>query len=60
MKSYQVKNLMVPLSEYATVSDAATLLDAVKSLKEAQAAFNQKRYRHRAILVIDKNNHIVG
>ncbi|MDX2452071.1 CBS domain-containing protein [Desulfosarcina sp.] len=60
MKSYTVKNLMVPLSEYATVSEAATLLDAVKALKEAQAAFNQKRYRHRAILVIDKNNHIVG
>ena len=60
MKSYQVKNLMVPLSEYATVSEAATLLDAVKALKEAQAAFKQKRYRHRAILVLDKNNHIVG
>jgi len=60
MKSYKVKNLMVPLSEYATVSEAATLMDAVKALKEAQAAFNQKRYRHRAILVIDKNNHIVG
>ena len=60
MKSYQVKNLMVPLSEYATVSEAATLLEAVKALKEAQAAFNQKSYRHRAILVIDKNNHIVG
>ena len=60
MKSFNVKNLMVPLSEYATVSEAATLLDAVKALKEAQAAFDQKRYRHRAILVIDKNNHIVG
>jgi CBS domain-containing protein len=60
MKSHKVKNLMVPLSEYATVSEAATLLDAVKALKEAQAAFDQKRYRHRAILVIDKNNHIVG
>jgi CBS domain-containing protein len=60
MKSYNVKNLMVPLSEYATVSESATLLDAVKALGEAQAAFNQKCYRHRAILVLDKNNHIVG
>lgn len=60
MKSYQVKDLMVPLSEYATVSEAATLLEAVNALKAAQAAYNQKRDRHRSILVIDDNNHFVG
>lgn len=60
MKSYKVKDLMVPLIEYATVSEAATLLEAVNALKEAQAAFDQKRYRHRAILVIDKTDHVVG
>jgi len=60
MKSYKVKDLMVPLSEYATVPKTATLLEAVKALKDAQAAFDQKRYRHRAILVIDNKNHFVG
>jgi hypothetical protein len=35
MKSYQVKDLMVPLSEYATVTETATLFDAVKALREA-------------------------
>ena len=60
MKSYRVKDLMVPLSEYATVPEAATLLHAVKALREAQAAFGQDRYRHRAILVFDGNNHFVG
>ncbi len=60
MKSCKVKELMVPLSEYATAPEAATLLEAVKELKKAQAAFGQKRYRHRAILVIDKNNYVVG
>ena len=29
MQSYHVKDLMVPLSEYATVPDTATLLEAV-------------------------------
>jgi hypothetical protein len=33
MKSYRVKDLMVPLSEYATVPEAATLLEAVKALR---------------------------
>lgn len=31
MKSYQVKDLMVPLFEYAAVPEAATLLEAVKT-----------------------------
>lgn len=60
MKTYEVKDLMVPLIEYAKVSESATLLQAVDALKEAQAAFDQKRYRHRAILVTDKSDHVVG
>ena len=60
MKSYRVKNLMVPLSEYATVSETASLIEAVKALREAQAAFGQSRYKHRAILVFDGNERFVG
>ena len=60
MKSRNVKEMMVPLAEYATVPETATLLEAVKALKKAQAAFNQQRHRHRSILVIDEANHIVG
>jgi CBS domain-containing protein len=60
MKSYRVKDLMVPLSEYATVPEAATLLEAVKTLRKAQDEFGRNRYQHRAILVFDGNNHFVG
>ncbi len=62
MKSYTVKDLMVPLSEYATVTEDATLYDAVLSLEEAQEKFEDKhtRYRHRAILMLDKNRNVVG
>ncbi len=62
MKSYSVKDLMVPLSEYATVSEDATLYDAVLSLEKAQEKFEDKhtRYRHRAILVLDKNQKVIG
>ena len=60
MKSYRVKNLMVPLSEYATVSETASLIEAVKALRKAQAAFGQSRYKHRAILVFDANDRLVG
>jgi CBS domain-containing protein len=62
VKSYTVKDLMVPLSEYATVTEDATLYDAVLSLEEAQEKFEDKhtRYRHRAILMLDKNGNVVG
>ena len=62
MKSYTVKDLMVPLSEYATVSEDATLYEAVISLEEAQEKFEDKhtRYRHRAILILDKGGQVIG
>lgn len=62
MESYTVKELMVPLSEYATVSEDATLYEAVLALEEAQENFEDKhtRYRHRAILMLDKDGHVVG
>ena len=62
MKSYLVIDLMVPLSEYATVTEDATLYEAVLSLEEAQEKFEEKhaRYSHRAILVLDKDGNVIG
>lgn len=62
MKAYSVTELMVPLSEYATVNEDATLYEAVLALEKAQENFEDKhtRYRHRAILMLDKNGHVVG
>jgi CBS domain-containing protein len=60
MKTFTVSELMVPLSEYATVSEEATLYEAILALEKAQEDFDETRYRHRAILVFDKNNNIVG
>ena len=60
MKTMIVKNLIVPLSEYAIVSEEATLYEAVLALEKAQAKFDQNRYRHRAILVYDEKKHIAG
>lgn len=62
MKTIAVKELMVPLNEYATVSEDATLFEAVLALERAQDVLDRKRYRylHRAVLVYDKNNKIKG
>jgi CBS domain-containing protein len=55
-----VKDIMVPLAEYATVSTEATLFEAVVALEEAQRNFSKDRYKHRAILVYDESRKIVG
>ena len=60
MKTRNVKELMVPLAEYATVSEEATLYEAVQALEKAQEQFDKSRYRHRAVLVYDKDQKIVG
>ena len=59
MKS-TVKDLMVPLHEYATVSEDATLFEAVMALEKAQSEFDQNRYRHRAVLILGKDGNVAG
>ena len=60
MKETIVKELMVPLSEYAAVNKDATLYEAVIELEKSQKEFRRSPYRHRAILVLDENNEILG
>ena len=60
MKNYCVKDLMVPISEYATVSEQATLFESVLALEKAQEKFQQSRYSHRAVLILDKNKRVIG
>ena len=57
---YTVKDLMVPLSEYATVRTGATLFEAVLALEKAQEDFDHTKYRHRGILVLDHGNQVIG
>ena len=62
MKNAIVKDLMVPISEYATVPEGSTLFDAVLALEKAQLEFDYRhtQYHHRAVLILDKNKKVVG
>jgi CBS domain-containing protein len=60
MEIASLKELMVPISEYATVSADANILEAITALEDAQKAFYPNRYRHRAVLVVDQNTQVVG
>ena len=60
MKRFRVKDLMVPREEYAVIRADATIYEAVTALEAAQQAFDQSRYRHRAVLVEDEKGRIIG
>ena len=60
MESSTLKELMVPIEEYATVYEDANILEAFNALEEAQKVFNPQRYRHRAVLVLNKEKRVVG
>ena len=60
MKTIFVKDLLVPLEGYATVSQEATLREAVLALENAQMALDPAQYKHRAILVLDESGKVVS
>jgi CBS domain-containing protein len=60
MDAIKVKDLMVPLQEYAVISEDATLFEAVTALEESRLRFDSRGYRHRAVLVQDSGGVIVG
>lgn len=60
MENICVKDLMVPISEYATVVVGTSLIDAVLALEVAQEAYSASKYEHRAILVLDENKAVIG
>lgn len=60
MQKLLVKDIMVPLGEYATIHKDRLLVDAIDELEKAQKSFEKSPYLHRAVLVYDDNKKIVG
>jgi DNA-binding response OmpR family regulator len=60
VKTSTLKELMVPLAEYATISEEANILEAVIALEKSQRKFDPQRYRHRSVIVLNKEKRVVG
>jgi len=58
--SDRVKEITLPLSDYAIVEEGATILDALQALQASQEKLPPDRHPHRAILVRDRRGEIVG
>ncbi len=60
MRKIKIKDIMVPLKEYATVHQDSSLSEAIFALEKAQEEHDTRHYKHRAVLVYDDNKKIVG
>ncbi|MCK5541899.1 MAG: CBS domain-containing protein [Desulfobacterales bacterium] len=60
MKIKKVNEVMIPLSEYATVNEDDTLEKAIRTLHDVQKATSMDAYKHRAVLVYDETGNISG
>ncbi len=60
MKTKPVKEFMVPVSDYATVSRDATLKEALRALENENKRFGDGPYRHASLLVIDAEKRAIG
>jgi len=60
MEAIKVKDLMVPLDKYLTISEDATLFEAVLALEQARKASEGEGYPKRALLVRDKSGKVIG
>ena len=56
----RVKDVMLPLAAYATVSSEATLREALVALSKSQLGLTYDRHHHRAVLVMDDQGNVVG
>jgi len=60
MNTQKVKDVMIPLTEYATISQESTLYQAVLALEDTYAAIDRQTHKYRALLVYDGNDRIVA
>ena len=60
MRKLLVRDVMVPLEEYATIHEDSLLVEAIHVLERFQKEIASSHYVHRAILVYDDDNKIIG
>ncbi|WP_243544873.1 CBS domain-containing protein [Pseudodesulfovibrio tunisiensis] len=56
----KVKELMIPVAEYVTVGQDATLSDVFRTLEEDHQAKPDKSHAHRDVLVLDAQGGFLG
>jgi CBS domain-containing protein len=60
MKAKHVRELMVPISDYATVHEDASMAEAIRALENEKKQYGDAPYRHQSLVVLNSDHHVVG
>jgi len=60
MKSTDIKEMIIPLSEYATVDEDAYLYEAVAELEMTHEKSENNLYPHRSVVILSKEGEVEG
>ena len=55
-----IKDIMIPIENYASVNQDSSLYDALIAIRKSQEKLSSDMQPIRAVLVVDDNNNIVG
>ena len=60
METKKIKEIMIPIENYASVNQESTLYDALMAIRKSQEKLSPDMQPIRAVLIVDDNNNIVG
>jgi len=60
METKKIKDIMIPIENYATVNQESSMYDALIAIRQSQEKLSPGTQPIRAVLVVDDNNNIVG
>jgi len=60
MKDWKIRDLMVPISDYAKIHHSAQMAEAMRALENEKKVHEGGTYRHQSLVVLDDSNHVVG
>ncbi len=60
MKDWQIRDLMVPIADYAKIHHNAQMADAVRALENEKKVHESGPYRHQSLVVVNADNQVVG
>ncbi len=58
--NFSVKEIMIPTSDYATISKNANLLQAMVALEKSNQNDGQSTFRHYSVLVTNRSSKVIG
>ncbi|WP_347487954.1 CBS domain-containing protein [Desulfoscipio sp. XC116] len=60
MQNKAAADIMLPIEDYVTIEENATLYEAIKALQQAMHSKGGAWHGHRSVLVLGRGGHLVG